>query len=402
MKKLLSKLRKNYFDDIASIVQPVDIQFVILTHLLEDRPELVDAIRNIGTVSLIISIPYSHHKKSFEILKENYYVATPTLEQLYDSDYLTSLIISHTKPKVPLVIIEIGGYCAPILNKLQEKLHGSLLGVIEDTEAGHRKYQKISNSLPCPVISVARSSLKETEDFLVGTSCLYSTERLLRDNGFLIDGKSSLVLGFGKIGRGLSHALSRRYCPVAIYDVDPIRRINALSEGFQVPSKKSAFNKAEIIYGAAGRCSITNSDLKLIKNGALLVSCSSKNLEFDLASLNKHYSKTFVSNGIDCYSKKDQFLYLANDGTPINFRDGAVIGPILALVQAELLLAIKQLIQTKEKKGLFETELVAKKFLAEKWLQYFCDEVSGRYLLEGSSQSSLFEKFMEDMEIVSN
>ncbi len=52
--------------------------------------------------------------------------------------------------------------------------------------------------------------LKETEDFLVGSSCLFSTGRLLREAGFLIDGKQALILGFGKVGRGLAHALLRR------------------------------------------------------------------------------------------------------------------------------------------------------------------------------------------------
>ncbi len=379
MQALLSSLRKSYFKSIATMVPKKKIQFVVLTHILADRPELLEAISDIAPISLLIGIPYSIHEPTLANLNRSYNTVTPALEQLYDSAYLEALILSNIVRDTPLIILEIGGYFAPVIKSLQQALNGNLLGAVEDTEAGHRQYEKIADQLTCPVVSVARSNLKETEDFLVGASCLYSTEKMLRSVGLPIEGKQSLTLGFGKIGRGISHALLRHHCPVSVYDLDPVRRIGALSEGFQVPDKAYAFKNAEIIYGTTGKCSVGGDDFQLVKDGALLVSCSSKDVEFDLKFLKNNYQKFSVCEGLDGYRNNDHLFYLAANGRPINFIDGAVIGPILALVQAEILLGVRQILEYENRQGLFETARDTKQLLAEEWLRYFCDGISGRY-----------------------
>lgn len=389
MQALLTSLRKKYFNAVAKFVPKINVQFIMLTHVLEDRPELLSAINDIAPISLLIAVPYSIHQPTLTQLQQKYKVATPELKQLYDKDYLVALITHNIDDKLPTIILEIGGYFAPALQTLQQALPSKLLGVVEDTEAGHRAYERIAQDLPCPVISVARSALKETEDALVGPSCLYSTEKIFRGSGFPIDGKRSLTLGFGKVGRGLAHALQKRYCPVSIYDINPIRRINALSEGFQIPDRKAALKNAEIIYGATGTCSVKGEDFRLIKNGALLVSCSSKDIEFDLPYLTQHYNKQAIFDNLVSYTNEQQVLYLAAQGRPINFVDGAVIGPVLALVQSEIILAIKQLVTLHGESGLFETDKAIKDRLAQVWLKYFCDGTTGHYTLDESTSDTL-------------
>ena len=250
MQTFLRELRNRYFTCIADIVGKQDIQFVVLTHLLDDRPELLEALSRIAPISLLIGIPYSIHQPTLELLQKTFPVETPSLDNLYDNEYLVSLVADNIDPDKPVVILEIGGYFAPLAKTLQTRLGGKLLGIIEDTEAGHRRYEEYLATLPCPVISVARSELKETEDHLVGSSCIYSTERMLRDLGFPLEGKSALVLGYGKVGKGVAYSLYRRHCPVAVYDINSIRRINALSEGFKVLNKRLALTESELIFGA--------------------------------------------------------------------------------------------------------------------------------------------------------
>lgn len=381
MNQLLVQLRQKFFELVAAEVESRPVQFIVLTHILEDRPELLSAISSLGKIALVIGIPYSIHTKTKDALETEFTIATPTLEQLYDKNFLIDLISTYAQNDTPVIILEIGGYFSKILPELHGMLGSKLLGIIEDTEAGHREYAKIKDDLPCPVISVARSELKETEDFLVGASCLYSTEKLLRGCGLPIEGKRALVLGFGKIGRGMAHSLLRHHCPVSVYDISPIRRISALSEGFHTPSRENAFAEAEIIYGTTAAFSIKGEDFNLIKPGALLVSCSSKDIEFDLVYLDAHFEVKQITDGLLYYKNDITEFYLAAEGKPINFLDGAVIGPILALVQAEIILAIKQLYSLESQKGLFETNDETRTSLADKWLQVFCDDKSGRYNL---------------------
>ncbi len=381
MKSLLAQQRLDYFTTITKSIPQINAQFIVLTHLLEDRPEFLEAIENISPIMLIIGIPYSINHTTHETLNKSFNVVTPSLDQLYDQNFLTQLVAKNIDSSLPVIILEIGGYFAPALTSLRKILSDKLIGVIEDTEAGHRQYDKYSETLPCPVISIARSSLKQTEDFLIGASCIYSTEKLLRTNGFPIEGKRSLTIGFGKVGRGVSHSLLRHHCPAVVYDKEPTRRIQAISEGFEAPDKESALKNAEIIYGATANYSIKGDEFKLLKSGVLLISCSSKDIEFDLAYLEKNYKKTKVTTTLDCYENSTQCIFLAASGKPINFIDGAVIGPILALAQSEIILAIKLLISLRDQKGLFETTSKMRDFLASSWLQQFCDTQTGRYKL---------------------
>ena len=119
----------------------------------------------------------------------------------------------------------------------------------------------------------------------------------------------------------------------------------------------------------------------MIKTGALLVSCGSKDTEFDLPNLRQTYTKKAVNDHLDRYENDKHFFYLAANGRPINFIDGSTIGPALALTQAEIILAVNDIIQLSAagKKGLFETSYETKRLLARKWLECFCDETSGRY-----------------------
>lgn len=379
MKNFLQQLRADYFQQIIAANVSSNFQFVVLTHLLNDQPVLFEAIETVAPISLIIGIPYSNSPKVVTELREKYNVSTPTLQELYDKNFLKKTINKYILPDKPVVILEIGGYFAKILHDLSGELGDRLLGVIEDTENGHREYELLDD-IPCPIISVARSKLKAAEDFLVGPSCIYSTEKLMRKAGFPLEGKKSLVLGFGKVGRGVAHALMRRHCPASVFDIDPIKRVRAISEGFVAPNKTQALKNASIIYGATGKMAITKADFNNLRNGAILVSCSSKDVEFDLEYLSKNYNKQPVlKQNFDRYEKDGHVLYLLSEGKPVNFIDGSVIGPILALVQSEILLAIQKLLTLKGKSGLFELDIADQRLLAKIWLQNFCDESLGHY-----------------------
>lgn len=369
MRNMLQKTREKYFKEIASLVTNFDGHFIVLTHLLPDRTELLDAISSIAPIAMIIAIPYSTDQEVLEKLSHTYHIVTPSLEQILDTIYLQKIINNLIKSK-RTIILEIGGYFAQALAEVNTQLDSRLIGVIESTEAGHRQYEKIQD-LVYPVISVSRGSLKKTEYALVGTSCIFSIEQLFRELNCVMGCKKALIMGYGKVGRGLARSLLGRHCLVSIYDHDAIARILALSEGYRIPEKYEGLRDAEIILGATGNLSITAEDFPHIKNGAILVSCSSKNNEFDLPYLNKNYQRHEIHKNVDLYVNDHHQFYLLGQGTPINFLDAAVIGPVLALIQAEVIFAINSILQFQNQKGLFEVSENDRQLLAQKWLKYF-------------------------------
>jgi len=95
-------------------------------------------------------------------------------EQIKNSDTILEILENIDKK---IIILDIGGYFAPIINDLKERLKDKLLGVIEDTENGYKRYEQISN-LNIPLFTIARSPLKLMEDYLVGQSIFFSTENI--------------------------------------------------------------------------------------------------------------------------------------------------------------------------------------------------------------------------------
>ncbi len=357
---------------MAELPRQRKASMILICHILEDQFLFFDALSGIIDIDFIIAIPYSLDKRAYSVLAEKYKIFTPTLTELMNRDFLQELILSNISPVKEYIISEIGGYCAPFINNLAIAMGGKLLGVIEDTESGHKKYLQ-QDKIMLPIVSVARSILKEKEDFLVGERCLSSfCEMLSRGNHDPVDTfKMCGIFGFGKIGRSIAHALRKRcFHNVLIYDHNPFQRLQACVEGFQIPHKEVMLQKADYIFGATGNCSLSGEDFYLIKNGASLVSCSSKDIEYDLKSVFSLYQSEFFAEGIQQFRSNKNSFYLLAEGRPINFwKHPKLIGPILLLVQAEIILATYKILSGHFAAGLNTIPNEEKEFIAHLWLK---------------------------------
>jgi adenosylhomocysteinase len=381
VQSLAAALRREFFERITSKVGQRDVQLLLLTHLIDDRPVLVEACERIAKIVALIGIEYSNDEAVVQQLERDFgeRVLTPTLGELRDPQTIVDLALASIDVERPVVLCEIGGYFAPVIEILADKLGSRLLGVVEDTESGHRAYEHVASAgqLPCPVLSLARSPLKEPEDAIVGQSCVFSVERILRSAGFLLNTRRALVLGYGKVGRGSALALRDRHCHVSVFDVDPARRARALAEGFAVPGLESAVVDADLVLGATGQCSLEAAQLAMCKSGAVLASCSSKDVEFDLGTLQRDFKLISQSEALATFEKAGRTVHLLYGGRPVNFRDGAVIGPFLSLVQGEMLMAISELVDLNLGSGLQAATEQSRSFVASLWLEIFCDQHSG-------------------------
>lgn len=304
---LLYDLRKSFFGEVVKTLETIPgAKQIVLTHLLPDRPELLDAFDAVCPIALVIGIPYSLVPDVLADVRRKYTVVTPSLAELLTPQFMTDLVSQTLSANLgfKLAIMEIGGYFAPALNAIQARFADQIVGFIEDTQNGHVRYET-ARPLPYPVISVARSTLKEGEDTLVGPACYFSTEKLMRQLGVLLTPRRTLVIGYGKVGRGTAHALSKNYCPTTVYDINPIRNCVAQGDGMLIPNREDALRNADVVFGCTGVTSVAGADFDLLNDGCFLISCSSKNIEFDLATLNGSAfdRKTLIPNA-DLYVSK--------------------------------------------------------------------------------------------------
>ena len=349
---------------------------ILATHLLPDRPALIAALDVIAQVRAVVAIPYSSDEAAVAAVASQVPVIRPSLEELLDPLYMVDLVRRLTPANGELVLGDMGGYFATPLDAVVTMLDGRCAGVVEDTESGHRRYE--AADLSVPALSLARSPLKEPEDILIGSSCLYSVERMLRSLGSVLESRHATVLGYGRIGRSVAASLRARHCPTTVFDTDPIRRIAALAEGFPVPDRRAALSHADLIFGASGSASLTRADVPDIRPGAVLVSCSSKRAEFDLGVPDARQETGVL--GLAELEIAGHILYLAADGEPVNFLDGAEVGPLLYTTQAELICAVAALARHDAPVGLSELPASTRNQLASDWIEVFCDPSTGTYL----------------------
>lgn len=349
-------------------------QLVLLTHLLEDRPVILRNLANVCSISGILGIPYSVVPEIQSSLSSDYHVAVHRLETLLNADDLLGIVTQLiAKSNLPVAIVETGGYFAPIGNRLKERLVEGFLGIVEDTESGHRRYEQCPQ-LTFPVVSVARSPLKMVEDTLIGPSVVFSVERKLREMGETLSGANLGVLGFGRIGSGIAREAAQRRARVAVFDKNPIRRAIAAAEGFSCPDRERVLSNSQILIGAAGCQSISSEDFEGLFDGVLLASASSKQSEFDIQALQAGALQ--VDRGADLERfqlRNGKTVYLMRGGCPVNFRDSAVVGPSISLTQAEIIVALRTLADGQGESGLTDVPQRDREKLAAIWLEHFLD-----------------------------
>lgn len=159
-----------------------------LTACLAERPSFVRAVASVSDVRAVLPKPKSINAAARRDVERSVSVDTLSRDLFNDPvaalDYLESRAGGERT-----VLLDVGGYFAPVLAHLHERFSGEIAGFVEDTENGHRRYAALEK-LPCPVISVARSPLKDPEDYLVGQSVVFSTEAVMRGRGDILHGQA--------------------------------------------------------------------------------------------------------------------------------------------------------------------------------------------------------------------
>jgi adenosylhomocysteinase len=274
----------------------------------------------------------------------------------------------------PLAIVEIGGYHAPLVGRLHERYGARFIGCVESTERGHREYDA-EERLPVPVVSVARSPLKDIESQLIGPSVAFSVEAGVRSLNLPLTGLTVGVLGYGRVGRSLAYGLVGRSATVLVHDRDPRKRASAVADGFASPHRHLLIKKADVIVGATGNTSLTATDFPLLKDNVVLASASSRRIEFATGELFAAAVQVdALGQNVDRITLADgRAVFLLSRGEPVNFAHGAVVGPILSLVHAEIIAALWALYRHRDRPGLHRVDDESHERLCARWVQRFLD-----------------------------
>lgn len=290
-----------YFSRVERQFTPAELpSSLLVTHLLPERPAFVRAVDAVSNLRAVLPKPKTITAAAKREVERLFPVDELSRGLFTDPDTAVAYLESRAAGE-SVVLLDVGGYFAPSLDAVCERFSGTVLGVVEDTENGHRRYAE-RDKLPCPVVSVARSPLKDPEDFLVGQSVVFSAEALLRGRGDILHGRPALVLGFGKLGSSIARLLHAKGVHVTVYDIDPVRRAQALSQGFSVARDRDrALKSAGLVLCATGALSLRGEDFPELKNGAYVATVTSSEDELELSGLPDSYTKHGAADHITRY-----------------------------------------------------------------------------------------------------
>ncbi|MFJ9869043.1 adenosylhomocysteinase [Streptomyces sp. NPDC101165] len=361
----------SYFARIADTFAPTERpSSFLITHLLPERPSFVRAVGTGTKLRAVLPKPKSIDPTARREIEKTTQCDTLSRELFEDVDAAVDYVESRAAGEA-VVLCDVGGYFAPVLDALCDRFSGRILGVVEDTENGHKRYAE-RDKLPCPVVSVARSPLKDPEDFLVGQSVVFSTEALMRSRGDILHGRPALVIGFGKLGSSIARLLHAKGVQVTVHDVDPVRRTQALSQGFTVArDRDAALHGAGLVLCATGAVSLRGEDFSSLRNGAYVATVTSSEDELDLAALPDVYQRTPNGEHVTRYQTTGHYFYLLNGGNAVNFLHGASVGPFIFLVQAEILAGVRMLTRDDLGHGMHEVVADDRATIAATWLNYY-------------------------------
>lgn len=359
---------------LSTVPPTVRPRCVLITHVLETAVAYVEAVHSVFPVSRVVAIPYSASQRAVQALKaKGFHVVVPTSISETFTESEKQVIDALKEANSPLLVQEVGGYLAKASARLAA--FQNFLGVVEDTNNGHWLYES-TGPHPIPVLSMAQSPLKAVEDSIIGDAVLFSIERILREEfAAICQGLRCAVIGFGKIGRSTAVALKGREAVVSIYDINPAKDMSAKVEGFFPRPLHDLLPEAELVVGCTGQTSIRLVDMPFIKDGAILVSASSKAVEFALMDFERECTVKRFSDVVWRFTQQSgKRFYVLMQGTPVNFRDGSILGTILDMIYCELLVCMREVATKKAPVGLSKSSPAIQDEVAKAWMTAHSDD----------------------------
>ncbi len=226
----------------------------------------------------------------------------------------------------PELVIDDGGDLITMLHRERPDLLSRVRGAAEETTTGLNRLRAMAadDSLAFPVIAVNDAFCKHLFDNRYGTGQSV-WDGIMRTTNLLVAGKTVVVGGFGWCGRGVAMRAAGLGAKVIITEVDPIRALEAVMEGYRVFSMKEAAALGDIFITVTGCNRVMNEEhLNLLKDGAILANAGHFEIEIDkeaLARVAKPAGK--VKHNIDEYRFSDgRRAYLLGEGRLVNLAAG--------------------------------------------------------------------------------
>ncbi|HEX8771250.1 MAG TPA: adenosylhomocysteinase [Acidimicrobiales bacterium] len=177
---------------------------------------------------------------------------------------------------------------------LVSRLHVSRADQVQEVVAGTEetttgvirlRAMEADGALRFPIVAVNDADTKHMFDNRYGTG-QSTLDGIIRATNVLLAGKVLVVAGYGYCGKGVASRASGMGAQVVVCEVDPLRALEAVMDGFRVESMAEAAREGDIFITVTGDRDVLRAEhFTTMKDGAILANSGHFDIEIDLAAL---------------------------------------------------------------------------------------------------------------------
>ena len=224
------------------------------------------------------------------------------------------------------IIIDDGGDLVNMLHtQMQDELQ-YVIGGCEETTTGITRLIAMNNEgrLRFPMVKVNNADCKHLFDNRYGTGQSV-WDGINRTTNLIVAGKNVVVAGYGWCGKGVSMRAKGMGARVIVTEVDPVKAIEAVMDGFEVMPMNDAAKTGDIFVTVTGCCGvITEPDFMVMKEGAVLCNAGHFNVEIDMKRLEEISTeiREMRTNIMGYTLPNGKHIYVLAEGRLVNLAAG--------------------------------------------------------------------------------
>ncbi len=262
------------------------VKLVACAHITTETANLARTLQAGGAESLLIaSNPLSTQDDVAASLVADWGIPVMAIKGESIETY-----VSHVRAALetnPNLIIDDGSDVVATMLKEKRELAETLIGTTEETTTGivRLKAMQKAGVLNFPSIAVNDAQTKHFFDNRYGTG-QSTLDGIIRATNILLAGKNLVVVGYGWCGKGVSMRARGMGSNVIVCEIDPIKAIEAVMDGFRVMPMKEACKIGDFFVTVTGNRHVVDKEhFEQMKDGAIVANSGHFDLELNLDAL---------------------------------------------------------------------------------------------------------------------
>jgi adenosylhomocysteinase len=290
-------------------------------HVTSETGNLMDVLKKGGAkVALTASNPLSTQDDVAAALVKYHKIPVFAIKGEDNKTYYKH--INQALKHRPQITMDDGADLVFTVHSKRKELLDFVIGGTEETTTGVIRLKSMAQKkvLSYPIIAVNDANTKHLFDNRYGTG-QSTLDGILRATNILIAGLNFVIAGYGWCGRGVAMRARGAGAKVIVGEVDPLRALEAVMDGFQVMSLEEASKVGDIFVTVTGdKNVITRRHFLKMKDGAIVANSGHFNVEIDIPALESlSREKRKIREFVEEYTLKNRKkIYLLAEGRLIN------------------------------------------------------------------------------------